>query len=120
MAIKYQHHATGRVITALEPTDEPVRRQRQRAARIAALDKSREWHRVDPEGQERAPDVPDHVGAEWSGAVFFDPSGYTVPAVNAYLSGVDGHERGRVIQAECEGKARAGIIRGPYADLTGA
>lgn len=50
----------------------------------------------------------------------FNPGEHTVAQVNGYLAGVGLDERARVIQAECEGQSRRGVIQGPYSDLAGA
>lgn len=49
----------------------------------------------------------------------YDPAADSVAQVNDYLAGADADERARVLQAECDGKARRGIIQGPYSDLSG-
>lgn len=63
MAIAYRH-TSGRVVTALESSDKPVRRVRERSRLIARLDASKDWERVSPvasappvsEGPSPAPD----------------------------------------------------------------
>jgi hypothetical protein len=51
----------------------------------------------------------------------FDPTSEGVDEVNNYLAEADEDEVTRVLAAEAEGKARKGILEGPYApDAEGA
>jgi hypothetical protein len=73
----------------------------------AAMDCSKRWERI----EEATVDQGDEPG----GGEPFDPLAHTVEEVNDYLAGADRDERERVIQAECDGKSRRGIIQGPHA-----
>lgn len=44
----------------------------------------------------------------------YDPADYNVEDVNEYLADADADERGRVLQAERDGKGRTGILEGPH------
>lgn len=46
----------------------------------------------------------------------FDPAQASVDEVNDYLAGADTNEVQRVLAAEAAGKARKGVLDGPYAD----
>ncbi|WP_182704177.1 hypothetical protein [Thermomonospora cellulosilytica] len=83
------------------------------AAPNKAMDQSQRWQRV-----EETAEPADPAGGQEPGR--YDPADHTVDEVNAYLADVDLAERERIIQAEAEGKARRGIISGPYSDLSGA
>lgn len=43
-----------------------------------------------------------------------DPKDFDNDGVNAYLANASQEERARVLQAEADGKARVGILGGPY------
>jgi hypothetical protein len=49
----------------------------------------------------------------------YDPGAHTVDEVNDYLGTVHDAEIDRVLEAEQAGKARVGILSGPYADEEG-
>lgn len=72
-----------------------------------------------PDATQAAAQV-DPVMTDAKGAGAFDPAGHTVAEVNDYLAGADGPERIRVLTAEADeengGKARTGILSGPYAE----
>lgn len=103
--VAYRNTKTGRIVRLSAPN--------------GPMDRSARWERVEP--GEAATESP----APWPapnpdpGAVF-DPGEHTVAQVNAHLAGADVGERERVIQAECEGRSRRGIIQGPHADLSGS
>lgn len=60
-----------------------------------------------------------HDGGDLALVDAYDPAEHTVDQVNAYLAGVDGRERERVLQSEADGEARKGILQGPHSDLSG-
>lgn len=103
MAVTYRNTKTGRVTHLGEAS--PV------------MDRSTRWMRVvgDVEPVELGAGAQD----EGPAPAPFQPADHTVDQVNEHLADAGAEERERIIQAETEGKARRGIIQGPYADLSG-
>jgi hypothetical protein len=109
--VDYVNTKTGRTVRLSEPS--PL------------MDRSTRWMRVlgeveliDVTPMDRDPDTdPEHIEVP---VPVFDPGAHTVAEVNEHLAEADDAERERVRQAEADGKGRAGVLRGPHADLSGA
>lgn len=119
MAVRYRNTRTGREVERADPD--------------AVMDRSKRWERIAVGGVVGGPGARlvgddfcvitpdaalDNAGAArtFDPATAFDPAGYNVAEVNAHLAMATAAERAQVLAAEAAGKARRGVLAGPYAD----
>jgi hypothetical protein len=106
--VVYRNTRTGRIVHLAEP--------------LPTMDRARRWERVPveevwqpepttpPEPEPEPHDVPRPSDGP------FDPAEHTVLQVLEYLAEAGPRERGRVLQAEAEGRGRRGVLNSQYAD----